>query len=632
MQQSTTTTAMPAAGKFKNDFNGDGYSDILLKNAVNSLYVMHGKSDGTVGLPARIYKKDSISIYSAVATGDFNGDGYSDILLKNETGSLYVMQGNSDGTLASPVRIYKESYSPATYSVVGTGDFNGDGTTDILLKNATGSLYVMHENSDGTVSSPARIYKQSSPATYSVVGTGDFDGDGTTDILLENSTGSLFVMQGNSDGTVDLPACIYTESTPATYSVVETADFNGDGTTDILLKNAAGSLYVMQGKSDGTFDLPACIYTESTPATYSVVGTGDFNGDGTTAILLENVGGSLYVLHENSDGTVDPPACIYTESTPATYSVVGTEDLNGDGTTDILLKDAAGLMYVMQGNSDGTLALPARIYNQSTPVDFSVVGTGDFNGDGTTDILLKKDINGSLYVLHENSDGTLALPTRIYKESSPATYSVVATGDFNGDTYCDILLKNAAGSLYVLHGNSDGTVGLPVRIYKESYSPATYSVVGTGDFNGDGITEILLKNAGGSLYVMHENSDGTLATSARIYKESTPATYSVVGTGDFNGDTYCDILLKNANGSLYVLQGKSDGTVGLPARIYKESTPATYSVVGTADFNGDGTTDILLKNAAGSLYVMQGKSDGTVALPARIYKESTPASYSIVAY
>ena len=69
-------------------------------------------------------------------------------------------------------------------------------------------------------------------------------------------------------------------------------------------------------------------------------------------------------------------------------------------------------------------------------------------------------------------------------------------------------------------------------------------------------------------------------------------------------------------------------------RIYKESSPATYTVVGTADYNGDGNTDVLLKNAAGSLYVLFGKDDGVAyaTTATRIYKESTPATYSVVGY
>jgi len=330
-------------------------------------------------------------------------------------------------------------------------------------------------------------------------------------------------------------------------------------------------------------------------------------------------------------------------TTTTTAALVGVfkDDFNGDTKSDILLKNAAGSLYVLAGKADGVAyGTPARIYKESTPATYTVVGTGDFNGDQNVDILLK-NAAGSLYVLFGKDDGMsyATTPTRIYKESNPATYSVVGTGDFNNDTHCDILLKNAAGSLYVLYGKADGMsyATTPTRIYKES-SPATYTVVGTGDFNGDMNCDILLKNAAGSLYVLFGKDDGVsyATTATRIYKESTPATYTVVGTGDFNGDGNDDVLLKNAAGSLYVLFGKADGVAyaTTATRIYKESVPATYSVVGTGDYNGDGNTDILLKNAAGSLYVLFGKDDGVsyATTATRIYKESTPATYSVVGY
>jgi len=330
-----------------------------------------------------------------------------------------------------------------------------------------------------------------------------------------------------------------------------------------------------------------------------------------------------------------------TTTTVAAPVGVFKDDFNGDANSDILLKNASGSLYVLAGKDDGVAyGVPARIYKESTPASYSVVGTGDFNGDGNCDILLK-NAAGSLYVLFGKDDGVAyaTAATRIYRESTPATYSVVGTGDFNGDTHCDILLKNAAGSLYVLYGKADGVsyATTATRIYKES-TPATYSVAGTGDFNGDGNCDVLLKNAAGSLFVLLGKNNGVsyAATPTRIYKESTPATYSVVGTGDFNGDGNDDVLLKNAAGSLYVLFGKDDGVAyaATATRIYKETSPATYTAVLTGDYNGDGNTDVLLKNAAGSLYVLFGKDDGVAYATAatRIYRESTPATYSVVGY
>jgi len=343
--------------------------------------------------------------------------------------------------------------------------------------------------------------------------------------------------------------------------------------------------------------------------------------------------------------TTIPPQSSTTTTIPTTTTTVAPvgvfkDDFNGDTNSDILLKNAAGSLYVLAGKVDGVAyGVPARIYKESTPATYTVVGTGDFNGDQNVDILLK-NAAGSLYVLFGKDDGVsyATTATRIYKESTPATYTVVGTGDFNNDTYCDILLKNAAGSLYVLFGKADGVAyGVPARIYKET-SPATYTVTGTGDFNGDGNCDILLNNANGSLYVLFGKDDGVsyATTATRIYKETTPATYSVVGTGDFNGDGNDDVLLKNAAGSLYVLFGKDDGMAyaTTATRIYKETSPATYTPVLTGDYNGDGNTDVLLQNANGSLYVLFGKDDGVAyaTTATRIYKETSPATYSVVGY
>jgi len=365
-----------------------------------------------------------------------------------------------------------------------------------------------------------------------------------------------------------------------------------------------------------------------------------------TAIFTLNLSTTTTTLPLLTTTTTLPPltttTTIPTTTTTAAPAGVFKDDFNGDTKSDILLKNAAGSLYVLEGKADGVsyATTATRIYKESTPATYSVVGTGDFNGDQNVDILLK-NAAGSLYVLFGKADGVsyAATPTRIYKESTPATYTVVGTGDFNNDTHCDILLQNAAGSLYVLYGKADGVAyaTAPTRIYKET-SPATYTVAGTGDFNGDGNCDILLQNAAGSLYVLFGKDDGVsyATTATRIYKESTPATYSVVGTGDFNGDGNTDVLLKNAAGSLYVLFGKDDGVsyATTATRIYKESVPATYSVVGTADYNGDGNTDVLLKNAAGSLYVLFGKDDGVAyaTTATRIYKESSPATYSVVGY
>jgi hypothetical protein len=73
------------------------------------------------------------------------------------------------------------------WSIAGTGDFNGDGTTDILLYNSNTSQIGVWLMQNGQLTAGANIGALGVGSGWSIAGTGDFNGDGTTDILLHNS-------------------------------------------------------------------------------------------------------------------------------------------------------------------------------------------------------------------------------------------------------------------------------------------------------------------------------------------------------------------------------------------------------------------------------------------------------------
>ncbi len=110
-------------------------------------------------------------------TNDFNGDGFSDILWRNDNGTLTVWLGQSTGGF----NIVPVLTNLATsWHVAGTGDLNGDGRADLLLRNDNGSIlrwdgpdqWRLHEQSE-------RQFFGEHP-TWHVAGTGDFNGDGRT--------------------------------------------------------------------------------------------------------------------------------------------------------------------------------------------------------------------------------------------------------------------------------------------------------------------------------------------------------------------------------------------------------------------------------------------------------------------
>ena len=105
---------------------------------------------------------------------DFNGDGTSDILFTNTSGTL--LTGREERHL---LRLERHRHC-FRLDVVGTGDFNGDGTRDVLFTNASGTL-VDWTLKNGTYSGWNGI---GSAPGWTVAGTGDFNGDGTSDILF----------------------------------------------------------------------------------------------------------------------------------------------------------------------------------------------------------------------------------------------------------------------------------------------------------------------------------------------------------------------------------------------------------------------------------------------------------------
>jgi hypothetical protein len=142
------------------DLNRDGNQDIVVGTGnVEAVAVLLGNGNGTFGAPKYFY--DPLAdVPSAVAVGDFNGDGIPDIATgesgccpSTSSSAVSVIQGNGDGTFGSYQRfiIPGASLTPNAAEYIVTGDFNADGKTDmamimggviggtVYMKNTTGS-------------------------------------------------------------------------------------------------------------------------------------------------------------------------------------------------------------------------------------------------------------------------------------------------------------------------------------------------------------------------------------------------------------------------------------------------------------------------------------------------------------
>ena len=303
------------------------------------------------------------------------------------------------------------------------------------------------------------------------------------------------------------------------------------------------------------------------------------NGAGGGAVSVENAGGTQ-VASFNVEGNYQPTQFAVNSGT-AGVAVVSALPPPPTGSNDILFQNVSGQAAIWDV-SGATLTSSALLGANPGP-NWKDVGTGDFNDDMLPDILLQ-NTNGAIAIWETN--GTSVTGSAVVANSGP-NWHAIGTGDFNDDGHSDILLQNTSGAVAIWDMNGTSITSSAVV----ANPGANWKAVGTGDFNDDGHSDILLQNTNGTVAIWEMNGANgtTVADSAVVANPG--ANWKVVGTGDFNGDGHSDILLQNTNGNVAIWEMNgvsitSSAAVGDPG--------PNWHAIGT-----NGGSDILLQNTSG---------------------------------
>lgn len=360
-------------GRLRRDVNGDGFDDVLVgapldgegAGLAGAVYVFGGGPGGDFDEPADgkiVSLQDSEQMGVSVASGDFNGDGFADVvvgapLYVNERGRFHVYAGNpqAPGVFASPVTVDGPGPETGFGTTLVTGDFNADGYSDLIVGDV----------------GPGPNLDQLGHVSVYLGGPGNFNGD------AEQVINGFQV--GDGFGS----------------AVASAGDLNGDGYEDLVV-GIPGDLRanVYFGGPDYPFDdQPPVLVSELDAPAFggAVAGAGDVDGDGYHDVLVAAPDdGRVFLYRGGPDGLESVADAKYGAGQGAASGVAAGGDMNRDGRGDFLImRPVSGVGEILLYT--GASPLPGEAFTTMGGLGGGTAGAAvsdpaDFNGDGFDDI------------------------------------------------------------------------------------------------------------------------------------------------------------------------------------------------------------------------------------------------------
>ena len=220
------------------DFDGDGIRDLVIPGRGSRLggpvpmpdvHLLHGLGDGQFTDMGAIWG-GGVGIIAAAAI-DIDSDGKLDVVVDRDTREVLI--GHGDGTFEAP---RTQSSIVFGASPITAQDLDGDGRSDLFTAHGVGI-----NNGDGTLTMK--------PISEPTIGTqpafADFDGDGAVDIVTRANAG-VAVLLGHGDGTFAAPE--FFAANGYWNGAVSTGDADGDGVVDILVESPTNEANVLYGR------------------------------------------------------------------------------------------------------------------------------------------------------------------------------------------------------------------------------------------------------------------------------------------------------------------------------------------------------------------------------------------------
>jgi hypothetical protein len=424
----TETVTLSATGYNSSSYSGGLAAQVL---TITGTIVAKPTIAGTTGNQADS-DDTPIALFAGVAISD-TGINQTETVTVTPSAPGDGFLGNTGGWTFNPATgAYTMSNTPGavtaaldalTFSPVPTPEQSNVG------QPVTAGFTIQVTDSAGVSATDTTTSVVTNPAQTD---TWDLNGDGTSDVLFDNSSGVVgfwTVLNGveSSASILDDPGTAWT--------VVGEGDFGGGVTSDVLLTDTSGDVgewVVQNGQVQSAKILGA-------PGnSWTLIGTGALNGPGNTDVLFRAEDGTLADWEVTNNQVTEAQVV---GNIASNWSLAAVGDLTGNGIADLLFIGTDGTVadwWIQNGKEVSAHALG------NVGSAWSIVGIGDLNGSGQNDILFQNNSNGDLAAWMMQNGAVIG----VQDFGAPgASWQVVGIGDYNGDGTSDVLFRNTDGTM-----------------------------------------------------------------------------------------------------------------------------------------------------------------------------------------